>query len=319
MDGSAGRAIVRAGKTTVVRASSWSAPGGRRRSRAHDGPITMTRARSWIGSATLASAGLAVRAADKCFSILAAGAFHSFGRRSVLHLRSALRACTGSPSAKESSSLDSWLQTVGESERSVALVLGDEPASPAGRSPRHVVLNPASAVAQSSSSAAVSDLRRSPVIGLLHALGAGLAPSVVTPAESDTSASEFFRGRRPRSARRRELGVAPEVQPRTDLVVACTGNLSSVGTVTAAARMSATCRRRASGMRDGRLADAEPGLLAPGSIDPRSAAAVEPSTSETPAAPPRKRRCAVVSEVPRITVVRLPSQPSRASYAHALR
>jgi hypothetical protein len=86
----------------------------------------MTRARSWIGSVTLASAGLAVRAADKCFSILAAGAFHSFGRRSVLHLPIRLagvhRIAIGEGVFVGSSS---WLQTVGESESAPALVLGD--------------------------------------------------------------------------------------------------------------------------------------------------------------------------------------------------
>jgi lipopolysaccharide O-acetyltransferase len=46
----------------------------------------MNGLRRSIGSTTVYSYGLARRAVDKGFSVLAAGAFHSFGRRSVLQL-----------------------------------------------------------------------------------------------------------------------------------------------------------------------------------------------------------------------------------------
>ena len=118
MDGSAGRAIVRAGKTTVVRASSWSAPGGRRPVSAHDGPITMTRARSWIGSASsrlcgarCARAANASRSSPRAHSIRSGGEaapppVRLAGVHRIRHRQRSLRRSR------------SWLQTVGERRRS---------------------------------------------------------------------------------------------------------------------------------------------------------------------------------------------------------
>ena len=107
----------------MARRRTWSKDGVCRIDLLNDVGFTAASA-DWLGDTRLDS--LAVRAVNKCFSVLVAGAFHSFGRRSVLQLPvrlgGARRIAIGEGVFVGS---NSWLQTVGDNEGDPALFLGD--------------------------------------------------------------------------------------------------------------------------------------------------------------------------------------------------